>query len=87
MIIDRSFFHHVHVIMLPLCDQGIEPTKSQSEMFHPPKIPQRQRNGNGTRFQWVPVENSLNADVEPIADPFFQPLLAVVGRCWFNGRC
>ena len=29
MIFDRSFFHHVHVIMLPLCDQGIDPTKPQ----------------------------------------------------------
>ena len=38
-------------------------------------------------FQWVPVENSLNADVAPVADPFFQPLLAVVGRCWSNGHC
>ena len=56
-------------------------------MFHPPKMPQRQRNGNGTGFQWVPVENPLNADVAPVADPFFQPLLAVVGRCWTNGRC
>ena len=50
----------------------------QPEMFHPPKMPQRQRNGNGTGFQRVPVENPLNADVAPIADPFFQPLLAVV---------
>ena len=56
-------------------------------MFNPPKIPQRRRNGNGTGFQRVPVENRLNADVAPIADPFFQPLLAIVGRCWFNGRC
>ena len=29
----------------------------------------------------------LNADVAPIANPFFQPLLTVVGRCWFNGYC
>ena len=58
-----------------------------AEMFHPPKMPQRQRNGNGTGFQRVPVENPLNADVAPVADPFFQPLLAVVYRCWFNGRC
>ena len=50
-----------------------------SLVFHPPKIPQRQRNGNGTGFQWVPIENPLNADVAPVADPFFQPLLAVVG--------
>ena len=56
-------------------------------MFHPPKMPQRQWNGNGTGFQWVPVENPLNADVVPVADPFFQPLLAVVCRCWFNSRC
>ena len=56
-------------------------------MFHPPKIPQRQRNGNGTGFQRVPVENPLNADVAPVVDPFFQPLLAVVCHCWFNGRC
>ena len=58
-----------------------------AEMFHPPKIPQRQWNGNGTGFQRVPVENPLNADVAPIADPFFQLLLTVVCRCWFNGRC
>ena len=44
---------------------------SQAVMFHPPKIPQRQRNSNGTGFQWVLVENPLNADVAPIADPFF----------------
>ena len=48
-------------------------------MFHPPKIPQRQRNGNRIGFQRVPVENPLNADVVPIANPVFQPLLAVVG--------
>ena len=48
-------------------------------MFHPPKIPQRQQNGNRTGFQQVPVENPLNADVAPVANPFFQPLLAVVG--------
>ena len=41
-------------------------------------MPQRQRNGNGTGFQRVPIENPLNADVAPVADPFFQPLLAVV---------
>ena len=56
-------------------------------MFHPPKILQRQQNGNRTGLQWVPVENPLNADVAPIADLFFQPLLAVVGHCWFNGYC
>ena len=56
-------------------------------MLHPPKIPQRQLNGNGMGFQWVTVENRLNADVAPVADPFFQPLLAVVGRCWPNDRC
>ena len=48
-------------------------------MFHPPKIPRWQRNGNGTGFQWVPIENPLNADVALVADPFFQLLLAVVG--------
>ena len=48
------------------------------EMFHPPKIPQWQWNGNGMGFQRVPVENPLNADVAPVVDPFFQPLLAVV---------
>ena len=48
-------------------------------MFHPPKIPQRQRNSNRTGFQRVPVENPLNADVATVADPFFQPLFAVVG--------
>ena len=51
----------------------------QAEMFHSPQIPQRQWNGNGTGFQRVPVENPLNADVAPVVDPFFQPLLAVVG--------
>ena len=56
-------------------------------MFHPPKMPQQQRNGNRTGFQRVPIENPLNADVAPVSDPFFQPLLAVVGHCWFNGRC
>ena len=60
---------------------------TSAKMFHPPKMPQRQRNGNGTGFQRVPVENPLNTDVAPVADPFFQPLLAVVYRCWFNGRC
>ena len=49
------------------------------EMFHPPKIPQQQQNSNGTDFQRVPVENPLNADVAPIADPFFP---AVARRCW-----
>ena len=44
---------------------------SEAEMFHPPKMPQRQRNGNGTGFQRVPVDNPLNADVAPVADPFF----------------
>ena len=51
------------------------------EMFHPPKMPQRQRNSNRTGFQRVPVENPLNADVAPVAHPFFQPLLTVVCRC------
>ena len=59
----------------------------EAEMFHPPKIPQQQRNGNGTGFQRVPIEKSLNADVAPVANPFFQPLLDVVGHCWLNGRC
>ena len=40
-------------------------------MFYPPKIPQRQWNGNGMGFQRVPIENPLNADVAPVADPFF----------------
>ena len=31
-------------------------------------------------FQWVPIANPLNVDVAPVADLFFQPLLAVVGR-------
>ena len=48
-------------------------------MSHPPKMPQRQRKGNGTGFHRGPVENPLNADVAPVADPFFQPLFAVVG--------
>ena len=48
-------------------------------MFHPPKIPQRQWNGNGTGLQRGPIANPLNVDVAPIVDPFFQPLLAVVG--------
>ena len=61
--------------------------ESQPEMFHPPKIPQQQRNINRTGFQRVAVENPLNADVAPVVDPFFKPLLAVVGHCWFNGRC
>ena len=65
----------------------LHPFPLQPEMFHPPKMPQRQRNGNATGFERVPVENPLNADVAPVADPFFQPLLAVVYRCWFNGRC
>ena len=46
-------------------------------------ILQKSPNGNGMATEWVfngyPVENPLNADVAPIADPFFQPLLAVVG--------
>ena len=53
-------------------------------MFHPPRIPQWQWNGNGAGFQRVPVENPLNADVAPIANPFFS---AVASRCWPNGRC
>ena len=55
-------------------------------MFHPPNIPQRQQNGNGTGFQRVPVENPLNADVAPVADPFFQLLLAVVGSTTVVGN-
>ena len=51
-----------------------------AEMFHPPRFPQRQRSGNGTGFQRVPVANPLNADVAPVADPFFKPLLTVVGN-------
>ena len=49
-------------------------------MFHPPKIPQPQWSGNGTGLQWVPVANPLNVEVAPVADPFFPPLLAVVGN-------
>ena len=37
-------------------------------------------------MQRVPVEKPLNADVAPVADPFFQPLLADVGRCWKCNR-
>ena len=51
-------------------------------MFHPPKIPQRQWNGNGMGLQRVRVANPLNVNVAPIADPFFSrcsPLLAIVG--------
>ena len=44
-------------------------------------------NGNGTATEWVFNGYPLNADVAPVADPFFQPLLAIVCRCWFNGRC
>ena len=77
------------VILVPLSGEGDlpRPIYSRAETFHPPKIPQWQRNGNGTGFQRVPIENPLNADVAPIADPFFQLLLAVVCHCWFNGRC
>ena len=53
--------------------------REQPEMFHPPKIPQQQRDSNGTDFQWVPVANQLDANAAPVADPFFPPLLAVVG--------
>ena len=73
----------IHVGRIPRETRRVVPIKNyrtfRAEMFHPPRIPQRQRNGNGTGFQWVPVENPLNADVAPVADPFFQPLLAVVG--------
>ena len=47
-------------------------------MFHPPKIPQQQWNNNKTGLPRVPIANPLKANVAPIADPFFQPLLAVV---------
>ena len=57
-----------------------------AKMFHPPKILQQQRNGNGMGFQGVPVANPLNADVAPVADPFFQPLLAVVGSTAVAGN-
>ena len=53
-------------------------------MFHPPKILQWQRNGNGTSLQRVPIENLLNAEMAPVADPFFQLLLAIIGRCWIR---
>ena len=52
-------------------------------MFHPPKIPQRQWNGNRTGLQWVPIANPLNANMGPVVDPF----PPVVGRCWPNGHC
>ena len=55
-------------------------------MFHPPKIPQQQQNGNGTGLQWVPIANPLNADVAPVADQNFQPLLAVVGSTAVAGN-
>ena len=42
-------------------------------------ILQKSPNSNGTGFQRVPTENPLNANVAPVADPVFQPLLAVVG--------
>ena len=55
-------------------------------MFHPPKIPQRQRNGNGTGLQWVSVANPLKADMAPVADSFFQQFLVIVSRyCSCNG--
>lgn len=47
-------------------------------MFHPPKVPQWQWNGNGTSLQQVPVANQLKSDVASAAKPFFQPLLAIV---------
>ena len=52
----------------------------RAEMIHPPKIPQQQRNGNRTGIQRVPIAKPLKADVAPIADPFFPPLLAFVGN-------
>ena len=44
---------------------------SQTEIFHPPKFSQQQRNGNKTAFQWVPIANPLNVDVAPSVDPVF----------------
>ena len=60
-------------------------TASGCDFHHPClnqrcSIPPKSPNGKGTGFQRVPVENPLNADVAPVADPFFQPLLAVVCR-------
>ena len=52
------------------------PSPSQEQRC---SILQKSPNGNGMGFQQVPIEDPLNADVAPIADPFFQPLLAVVG--------
>lgn len=31
-------------------------------------------------LQWVPIANPLKVDVAPIADSFFQPLLAIVDQ-------
>ena len=42
------------------------------------RVPQQERNSNGTGLQWVPVANPVKADVAPVVDPFFEPLLAVV---------
>ena len=50
-------------------------------MFHPPKLPQQQQNGNETGLQWVPIAKPSKTDLTPIALPFFSccwPLLAVV---------
>ena len=59
-------------------------TMLTSEMFHPPKILQQQWNGNRTGFQRVPISKPLNANVAPIANPFFP---TVAHRCWPNGHC
>ena len=68
------------------CCSAMHSTQAVPEMFHPPKIPEPQQYSNRTGLQLVPVANLLNADVVLVADPFFQPLLAVVGRCWIcNG--
>lgn len=45
------------------------------EMLHPPEIAQRQWNGNGKGLQRVPIGNPSKADVAPVAESFFQPLL------------
>ena len=68
-------------ILCSVCIWGIKDEDAigyVTEMLHPPKIPQRQWNGNGTGLERVPVANPLNADVVPIAHLFFLPLLAVV---------
>ena len=37
-----------------------------AKMFHPPKIPQRQRNGNATGLLWVLIAHPLKCDVAPV---------------------